>query len=65
MEIKNQTASKLYDLMLRTNGKRVANSAMKAMDAIQSDSTEDQLLAVGALLVCLLNQYELNHVDVL
>ena len=35
------------------------------MDAIQSDNTEDQLLAIGAVLVCLLNHYELDHVDVL
>lgn len=65
MSVKNKTASLLYDLMLRTSYKNVALSALKAMDAIQGDRTENQLLGIAALLICLLNQYDLSHVDVL
>lgn len=51
--------------MLQTSYKNVAQTALKAIDAIQGDRVEDQLLGIGAVLICLLNEYDLSHVDVL
>ena len=62
---KNKTAQLIYDLMLRTNPKRVAQSALKAVDSVQADRVEDQILGLSAVLICLLNQYDLSHVDAL
>ena len=65
MSIKSKTAELLYNLMLRTNPKRVALSALKAIDGVQAEKVEDQLLGLAAVLVCMLNHYGLSHVDVL
>ncbi len=65
MAIKNKTASLIYDLMLRTTPRNVAQTALKAVDSIQSDRVEDQLLGIASVLICLLNQYGLSHIDVL
>ncbi len=65
MSIKSKTAELLYDLMLRTNPQRVALSALKAIDGVQAEKVEDQLLGLAAVLVCMLNHYGLSHVDVL
>ena len=62
---KNKTAQLVYDLMLRTNPNKVAQSALKVVDSIQADRVEDQLLGLAAVLICMLNQYDLSHVDVL
>ena len=65
MSIKSKTAELLYNLMLRTNPQRVALSALKAIDGVQAEKVEDQLLGLAAVLVCMLNHYGLSHVDVL
>ena len=62
---KNKTAQLVYDLMLRTNPNKVAQCALKAVDSVQADRVEDQLLGLAAVLICMLNQYDLSHVDVL
>jgi hypothetical protein len=35
------------------------------MDALQSDKVCNQALGLAAALICMLDQYELSHVDVL
>ena len=62
---KSRTAELIYDLMLRTTPYRVAQSALKAVDSVQADKVEDQILGLSAVLICLLNQYDLSHVDAL
>ena len=62
---KNKTAQLVYDLMLRTNPSRVAQSALKVVDSVQADRVENQLLGLAAVLICMFNQYDLSHVDVL
>lgn len=61
----NKTAELLYQLMLRTTPTRVARSALGAIDGVQGERAEDQLLGLAAVLICLLHQYKLSHVDVL
>lgn len=63
--IKSKTAELLYNLMLRTNPKKVAQSALGAVDGVQADRVEDQLLGLAALLICMLHHYDLSHIDVL
>ena len=63
MAIKSKTASLIYDLMLRTTPRNVAQTALKAVDSIQSDRVEDQLLGIASVLICLLNQYGLLLVE--
>ena len=62
---KNRTAEIIYDLMLRTTPNRVAQSALKVVDSVQAERVEDQLLGLAAVLICMLNQYDLSHVDIL
>lgn len=63
--VKSKTASLIYDLMLRTNPKKIAISALKAVDSVQAEKVEDQLLGLAAVLICMLNHYGLSHIDVL
>lgn len=65
MAVKSKTAEILYAQMLRTSVNNVARTALKLIDSIQSDRVEDQVLAIAAVLVCMLNQYGLSHIDVL
>lgn len=63
--VRNKTASLIYSLMLRTVPKKVSLAALKAIDAVQTERVEDQILGLAAVLICFLNQYELSHIDVL
>ena len=65
MDFKNRTASVSHDLMLKTTTKKVANTALTVMDSIQAERVENQILGIAAILICLLDQYGLSHVDVL
>lgn len=62
---KNKTADVIYSQMLQTTPYQVAQAALHIMDSIQGDKVCNQMLGLGAALICMLNQYELNHVDVL
>lgn len=64
-EAKSKTAQLVYDLMLRTTASRVARAALGAVDGVQAEKVEDQLLGLAAVLICLLHNYGLSHVDVL
>ena len=61
----NRTAELIYSLMTKTNSKRVAMSALHAMDAIQGEKGENQILGLSAALIVFLNHYDLSHVDAL
>lgn len=65
MAEKSKTAAIINDLMLRTTKKQVAQAALTAIDSIQADRVENQILGIAAILICLLDQYGLSHVDVL
>ncbi len=65
MPVRNKTADILYQKMLQTTPQKVGITAIKAMNAIQCDSVENQILSVGALLVTMLDQYQLNATEVL
>lgn len=65
MDFKNRTASVIHDLILKTTTKKVANTALTVMDSIQAERVENQILGIAAILICLLDQYGLSHVDVL
>ncbi len=64
-EVKSETAQLLYDLMLRTTPKKVANAALGAIDGVQANRVEEQLLGLAAVLICMLHHYNLSHIDVL
>lgn len=51
--------------MCKTTAKNVAKTALKIMDAIQGERVCDQMLGLGAALICMLHQYDLRHTDVL
>ena len=65
MQCLNKTADILYRQMILTTPKRVAQSALRAIDAIQTDKTCNQVLGLAAALICMLHQYDLTHTDVL
>lgn len=62
---KNRTADILYGQMLQTTPKQVSLAALNIMDRIQGDDVSNQILGLAATLICMLHQYDLNHVDVL
>lgn len=65
MGFKNKTADLLYNQMLTTSAEEVSQSALRIMDAVQQDKTCNQILGLAASLICMLHQYDLNHVDAL
>ena len=65
MTARNRTADIIYNQMLQTTPKQVSNAALRIMDTIQSDKVCNQVLGLAAALICMLDQYDLNHVDVL
>lgn len=65
MPLKNKTADILYAQMLNTTAKDVSLTALRIMDRVQDCPVADQLLGLASILICMLNQYDLNHVDVL
>lgn len=65
MGYRNRTADILYNKMLETTSKEVSNTALTIMNAVQQEKTANQILGLAATLVCILEQYGLNHVDVL
>lgn len=65
MSFRNRTADIIYNQMLQTTAKNVSNAALAIMDSVQSDKVCNQALGLAAALICMLDQYELNHVDVL
>lgn len=65
MTERNRTADIIYNQMLQTTSKQVSNAALRIMDSIQTDKVCNQVLGLAAALICMLDQYDLNHVDVL
>lgn len=65
MTYKNRTADLIYNQMLLTTPKEVAKTALRIMDKIQGENTANQILGLASSLICMLYQYDLNHVDVL
>lgn len=65
MQEKNRTADILYSQMCQTTAKSVSKTALKIMNAIQSETTSNQMLGLGAALICMLHQYDMRHTDVL
>ena len=65
MTVRNRTADLLYQQMLVTTPVNVARTSAKIVNAIQQEPTADQMLGIAAALICMLNKYDLNHVDVL
>lgn len=63
--MKTRTTDILYENMLRTTPVNVATTALKAVNAIQTDKTENQLLGLAAVLVVMLKQYDLTATEVL
>ena len=62
---RNKTADIIYNQMVCTTPNQVSQAALRVMDALQTDKVSNQVLGLAAALICMLNQYELNHVDVL
>ncbi len=60
-----RTADILYNKMLLTTPKKVARAALRAVNAIQCDKTENQLLGLAAAMVVLLNKYDMEATDTL
>lgn len=63
--MKSKTADIIYGQMLQTTPQQVSNAALLIMNAIQGDKVCNQMLGIAAALICMLHQYELNHIDVL
>ena len=61
----NKTADLIYSQMLQTTPYQVVQAALHIMDAIQGDKVCNQMLGLGAALICMLHQYGLSHIDVL
>lgn len=51
--------------MLTTTAKSVADTAKKLINAVQGDKVCNQILGLGALLICMIYQYNLNYTDIL
>ena len=65
VSFRNKTADIIYNQMLQTTAKQVSNAALRVMDALQTDKVCNQVLGLAASLIVMLDQYGLNHVDVL
>lgn len=63
--VKNKTADLIYSLMINTASKKVSQSAIRVMDAIQDLKVENQVLGLAACLIIMLHQYDLNYTEVL
>lgn len=63
--VKSKTAEIIYTRMLETDAEQVGKAALLMMNSVQSDKVANQILGVASLLICLLHQYDLNHIDVL
>lgn len=63
--MKNRTSELIYNQMLMTTPKDVSRASLAIMDSIQSDKVCNQILGLGAALICMLHRYNLSHVDVL
>ena len=65
MGVRSRTSDVIYSQMLLTTAKSVAISALKIADSIQSDKVANQVLAMAAILVCMMHHYNLDYTDVL
>ena len=65
MSIKNRTSDLIYNQMLETTPKAVSLTSLAIMNAIQDKEVCNQILGLSAALICMLHQYDLNHVDAL
>lgn len=63
--MENRTSEIIYRQMLSTTPERVAKTAISIFDSVQSQKVRDQVLGLAAALICVLESYELSHVDVL
>lgn len=61
----NKTAEIMYYKMYQTTANSVAKTSLSIMDRIQGEDVSNQVLGLAATLICMLHQYDLNHVDVL
>ena len=65
MSIKNRTSELIYNQMLSTTAYDVSKTSLAIMNAIQGEKVCNQILGLSAALICMLHQYDLNHVDAL
>lgn len=65
MSIKNRTSDLIYNQMLETTPKAVSLASLAIMNSIQDEKVANQILGLSAALICMLHQYDLNHVDAL
>ncbi len=61
----NRTADIIYNQMLLTGSKQVSKTALTIMDSIQNNKVCNQILGLASVLITMLDQYDLDHVDVL
>lgn len=55
----------LYDEMQVANTKDISNISLAAMSSIFNNEVHNQVLGIAALLVVLMQRYELSHIEVL
>ena len=65
MSFRNRTADIIYTQMLQTTTNQVSQAALRVMDALQTDKVCNQVLGLATALICMLDQYDLDHVDAL
>lgn len=63
--MKSKTADLLYEQMLKTTAQQVGKSTLRLLNTVQTDKVCNQILGLAAALICMLNQYQLSHTDVL
>lgn len=63
--MERRTADILHEKMVKTTPVNVATAALKAVNVIQTDSTENQLLGLAAVMIVMLKQYDLSATEVL
>lgn len=59
----NKLAELVHRRLITATGTGASVAALKIMDAIQTERLENQLLGIAAVFICMLDRYELDHVD--
>ena len=65
VETKIKRADVIYNQMLKADSSVISQTSVDIMNHIQGKEVAAQILGVASTLLCLLDQYALDHTDVL
>lgn len=64
-EIKTKRADLIFKQMMMTDAKVISDVTQNIMNAVEDEDVHNQILGVASTLLCLLDEYSLDHTDVL